>query len=275
MRTTALIFSLLFVACAHVEHREPVSHGSGGFIPGTERLVSKTLLAQAEAPVGAPSATLSQYSYTATAPSGSNGFVLTSGAKLCTDGATCSKSIRWDGSNVVVSSGVSFSNSNISGVNAAITTAAAGNLAVTIPSGAYLSLAGSGATAGGTNSGTIRWNSGSSNVEVFGGFVAAASKFAVSSANGKVTFDATDSSGTPGAATINKPSGQVSMAAGSNSVVVTNSLISTSSVVFAAIQQIDSTCTIVTRVIPAAGSVTIGTNGNCTAATKVGFVVFN
>ena len=92
---------------------------------------------------------------------------------------------------------------------------------------------------------------------------------------GLLDFDATDSSGTPGAATINKPSGQVAVALGASSVVVTNSLVSTTSIVTAVIQQVDTTCTQLNNVVPAAGSFTINLNAVCAAATKVGFVVFD
>jgi hypothetical protein len=111
--------------------------------------------------------------------------------------------------------------------------------------------------------------SGSSSINV------GSSKFVVSGASGKVTFDATDGSGTPGNVTINKPSGQVAVAAGSNQVVVTNSLVTTSSVVLAVLQVSDATATGVRKVIVASGSFTIALDANATAAAKVGFVVFN
>jgi hypothetical protein len=90
--------------------------------------------------------------------------------------------------------------------------------------------------------------------------------------SGSVKFDATDTSGTPGAATINKPSGQVSVASGASSVVVTNSLVATTSVVLAVLQ--DNTDAIQIRsVVPASGSFTINLSGVTTGARKVGFVV--
>lgn len=88
-------------------------------------------------------------------------------------------------------------------------------------------------------------------------------------------FDATDSSGTPGAATINKSRGQSAIAAAASTVVITNSFVTTTSVVDADLQFNDATCTAVKSVIPAAGSFTVTLNANCTAATKVGWVVFN
>jgi hypothetical protein len=92
--------------------------------------------------------------------------------------------------------------------------------------------------------------------------------------DGRLIFDATDASGSPGAATINKPSGQVAVASGASSVVVTNALVSATSVVLAVLQ--DTTDSIqVKGVTPAAGSFTITLTGVTSAARKVGFVVFN
>lgn len=91
---------------------------------------------------------------------------------------------------------------------------------------------------------------------------------------GRLSFDATDSSGSPGAATINKPSGQVAVDSGASSVVVTNSLVSTTSVVWAVLQD-DTDALTVRSVVPASGSFTINLSGTTTAARKVGFIVFN
>lgn len=92
--------------------------------------------------------------------------------------------------------------------------------------------------------------------------------------NAKIKFAATDSSGTPGAATINKPSGQVAVASGASSVVVTNSLVSSTSVVLCVLQ--DATDALYIRsVVPGAGTFTITLSGVTTGARKVGFVVIN
>lgn len=93
--------------------------------------------------------------------------------------------------------------------------------------------------------------------------------------NGAITADATDASGTPGAATINKPSGKVAIAIGASSVTVTNSLVTTSSIVLASLQFVDATLTQILSVVPGSGSFTITGNANATAATKVAFVVIN
>lgn len=93
--------------------------------------------------------------------------------------------------------------------------------------------------------------------------------------NGAITADTTDSSGTPGAATINKPSGKVAIAIGQSSVTVTNSLVTAASTVLAVLQFADATATTILSVVPGSGSFVINVNANATAATKVAFLVVN
>lgn len=88
-------------------------------------------------------------------------------------------------------------------------------------------------------------------------------------------LDATNTAaGTTSAQTINKPSGTVNFAAGASSLVVTNSLCTTSSIVFAAIRANDATA-VIKNVVPAAGSFTITLDAATTAETSVGFMVIN
>jgi Protein of unknown function (DUF2793) len=92
---------------------------------------------------------------------------------------------------------------------------------------------------------------------------------------GKQVYDSTiTATGTNGAQTINKPSGTVNFAAGASTLVVTNSLCSTSSIVFAIARTNDATA-MVKNVVPAAGSFTITLNAAATAATSVGFFIIN
>lgn len=93
--------------------------------------------------------------------------------------------------------------------------------------------------------------------------------------DGKWVYATTDSSGTPGAATISKPTGKVSVAAGASSVVVTSTIVTTASIIHPIPQQADATCTQAINAIPASGSFTINMNANCTANTKVAFIVQN
>jgi hypothetical protein len=92
---------------------------------------------------------------------------------------------------------------------------------------------------------------------------------------GELWLDSTDATGSPGAATINKAAFQVSIAAGASSVVVTNSKVSTGSVVTCQLQANDTTGLYVRSAIPSAGSVTIHTSANATANLPLGCIVHN
>jgi hypothetical protein len=93
--------------------------------------------------------------------------------------------------------------------------------------------------------------------------------------DGRIAFLATNTaSGTTGAQTINRPSGTVNFAAGATSLVVTNSLCTTSSIVLPVIRTNDATATI-KNVVPDAGSFTINLTAAATAETSVGFFIIN
>ena len=88
-------------------------------------------------------------------------------------------------------------------------------------------------------------------------------------------FDSTITpAGTTGARTINKNAGSVNFAASAASLVVTNSLVSTNSVILATVGSNDSTMKGV-HIIPAAGSFTIHGNALPTGETRVNFLVIN
>ena len=80
--------------------------------------------------------------------------------------------------------------------------------------------------------------------------------------------------GTTGAQTINKLTGTVNFAAAATSLVVTNSLVTTGSIVLCVIRTNDATA-VIKNVVPAAGSFTINLNAAATAETSVGFIVIN
>jgi hypothetical protein len=80
--------------------------------------------------------------------------------------------------------------------------------------------------------------------------------------------------GTTGARTINKNAGSVNFAAGAASLVVTNSLVSTNSVILGSVGSNDSTMKGV-HIIPAAGSFTLHGNALPTGETRVNFLVIN
>jgi hypothetical protein len=93
--------------------------------------------------------------------------------------------------------------------------------------------------------------------------------------DGKFTFLATNTAGgTTGNQTINRPSGTVNFAAGATTITVTNSLVTTSSIVIPVIRTNDTTATI-KNVVPASGSFTITLNAAATGETSVGFFVIN
>lgn len=85
-----------------------------------------------------------------------------------------------------------------------------------------------------------------------------------------------DSSSTPGAATLNKICGKSAIAVGQSSVLITNSLVRTDSIVLAVIQQAaaDATLTRVERVAVTNGTFTIFGNANATAAVVVTWFIF-
>jgi hypothetical protein len=92
--------------------------------------------------------------------------------------------------------------------------------------------------------------------------------------SGKLVFSSTIiAPGTTGAQTINKISGKVNAAAGTTSLVVTNNLVTASSIVMCQMGTNDSTCRI-TSVVEAAGSFTINYIAP-TAETVIKFKVIN
>jgi len=92
---------------------------------------------------------------------------------------------------------------------------------------------------------------------------------------GNVQVDKTiTAGGTTGAQTINKTAGSVNFAAAATSLVVTNSLVTTSSVIVATVATNDSTMKSVAAVA-GSGSFTLYANAAATAETRVNFVVLN
>lgn len=80
--------------------------------------------------------------------------------------------------------------------------------------------------------------------------------------------------GTTGNQTINKPAGSVNFAAASASLTVTNSFVTTASIVLCVVRTNDTSSQI-KNVVPSNGSFVITLVSNATAETSVGFVVFN
>ena len=92
---------------------------------------------------------------------------------------------------------------------------------------------------------------------------------------GKNTFASTiTAGGTTGNQTINKPSGTVNIAAAGTTVTVTNSLVSTSSIVVAVVRTNDATAYI-KNVVPSSGSFVITLGASATSEVSIGFIVYN
>lgn len=103
---------------------------------------------------------------------------------------------------------------------------------------------------------------------------ATTTRFSVSNA-GSISFEKTiTAGGTTGAQTINKASGSVNFAAAATSLVVTNSLCTTSSVINATIATNDATASGL-RVVAGTGSFTIYMLVAPTAETRVNFFLTN
>lgn len=93
---------------------------------------------------------------------------------------------------------------------------------------------------------------------------------------GGIVVDFTDSTGSPGAATINKTSGSSAIAVGASSVVITNSKAATTSRILITNTETDATCLTTPWVVTkASGSFTVTAPANCTAATNFDWLVVN
>jgi hypothetical protein len=84
----------------------------------------------------------------------------------------------------------------------------------------------------------------------------------------------TDTSGSPGAQTINKPSGKSAIAAGASAVVITNSLVTAASRVMITPHARDATCKEIIAV-PGSGIITVSGTANATAALPFSWQVSN
>jgi len=116
----------------------------------------------------------------------------------------------------------------------------------------------------GVSSGTITRFADNSDVEKF--------KFLNT---GSLVLESTNTAGgTTGDRTINKISGTVNIAAAGTTVTVTNSLVTTSSIVFCVVRTNDTTA-LIKNVVPGAGSFVINMNAAVTAETSIGFFVIN
>ena len=99
-------------------------------------------------------------------------------------------------------------------------------------------------------------------------------KLRITSGGGFVVNATNTAGGTTGNQTINKPSGTVNIAAAGTTVTVTNSLVTTSSLVFCQLRTNDATAKI-KNVVPGSGSFVITLDAAATAEVSIGFFVIN
>lgn len=90
---------------------------------------------------------------------------------------------------------------------------------------------------------------------------------------GKLQSPGTDSTGTPGAATIDKPCGRSSIAAGAATVTITNALVTAASLVFISPLARDATGLDPAVTTTGAGSFAVTTAANCTANLPFNWIV--
>lgn len=96
--------------------------------------------------------------------------------------------------------------------------------------------------------------------------------FRVAGGNGRIDQWGADNSGSPGATTISRPVGKAAIAVGASSVVITNSLVTASSIVLITPHARDATCKELIAV-PGAGIITVSGSANATAALPFSFEV--
>lgn len=88
-------------------------------------------------------------------------------------------------------------------------------------------------------------------------------------------FRTITATGTTGNQTISRPAGTANIAAAGTGVVITNTTVTTSSIVMTTVRTADATCTFVKSAVPTANTITITMNAACNAETSIGFVVWN
>jgi hypothetical protein len=217
--------------------------------------------------------TISAPALSLTAASGTMARAIASGAKDCFDGTTCSYYLYKNGYYLTAAgfSGITTGGTLIADGEIGTAARFLGRVSTIVLRGT----ATDGATAVGARSeNTNTLSTAGAQIHCFRKGTSGADQACIDK-DGTYSMDGTDASGTPGAATINQPIGQVAVAAAASSVVVTNSLVTTASVVVPVLQAIDATCTSILSVVPAAGSFTVTMNAVCTGNTKVGFLLHN
>jgi hypothetical protein len=89
-----------------------------------------------------------------------------------------------------------------------------------------------------------------------------------------ITLQSCDSSGSPGAATCHKPAGTASMPSGDSNVIITNNLVTSTSLIFVQATQVDLTCTVWTT-SAGTGNFAVTTDAVCADAITFYWQVIN
>lgn len=97
----------------------------------------------------------------------------------------------------------------------------------------------------------------------------------LSGAGGSLTQPYTDTSGAPGNATINTPSGRFAIAAAASGAVITNSSVLATSKILVSLKGTDATATFGRVSAQSAGSFTYTANAAATGITVCDFIVVN
>jgi hypothetical protein len=116
---------------------------------------------------------------------------------------------------------------------------------------------------------------GSAGAKCFRAQSSGADKWWIDAVSGVQDVDNTNTTGgTTGNQTISKPAGTVNVAASASSLTVTNTLVTTSSIINVQTRTNDSTCS-VKNYVPGSGSFVINMTAACTAETSVGFAILD
>lgn len=205
-----------------------------------------------------------------TATSGNNAVSLVLGARMFLGANYLSEAggvITWSGNNGL--SAVQYTatgNTPLTGTNAGENFLYANNAAGRISLSTNITSANAGATPSTSHVNVYPQNALDAGDWVFNVATAAnaASRFAVTY-GGSIVLPTTDSSGTPGNATIDQATGRSAIAAAASTCVITNSLVTAASHVFISPRTRDATGLLPLATTIGAGSFTVSTTAACTA----------
>lgn len=214
---------------------------------------------------------VSALSFTATAASGADGFKIANNGARIHFGSGASDYASSDGTTVTFANFVSIGGSTSLSPSGAINSGSSitvGGGRSFASSGSSFNAQGQAPAAGASSVGTMV----GSNTNLSGASAKLlvvvnndTTEFMAVGFDGKIILPSTDSSGTPGAATINQATGRSAIAAGAATVTITNSLVTAASHVFISPRTRDATGVLPLVTTIGAGSFAVTTTANCTA----------